>query len=311
MKDILSQIIEHKKTEVQAQKQAIGLEQLREQVKEQLKTDNTPRRSMKQALAQSATGIIAEFKRRSPSKGWINRQAQTDLIPPGYEASGASALSILTDETFFGGTLDDIRTARPLTRLPILRKDFIIDEYQLLQACLAGADAVLLIAACLTCEECATLAEQAHALGLEVLLELHSESELAYLSTVAADMVGINNRNLGSFVTDVANSFRIADRLRQQTSALLVSESGISSMETIQRLRAAGYRGFLLGEPETVSSIRNTTACLTTNLSSNNYDHQSLRNDRCGKHPPNRTTGSRHDRLHLLPQVTPLSVRHS
>ena len=248
MKDILSQIIEHKKTEVQTQKQAIGLEQLREQVKEQLKTDNTPRRSMKQALAQSATGIIAEFKRRSPSKGWINRQAQADLIPPGYEASGASALSILTDETFFGGTLDDIRTARPLTRLPILRKDFIIDEYQLLQARLAGADAVLLIAACLTCEECATLTEQAHALGLEVLLELHSESELAYLSTVAADMVGINNRNLGSFVTDVANSFRIADRLRQQTSALLVSESGISSMETIQRLRAAGYRGFLLGE---------------------------------------------------------------
>lgn len=248
MKDILSQIIEHKKVEIQSQKQSVSPEQLRQQLQASSLNAGGAQRSMKQALAQSPTGIIAEFKRRSPSKGWINRQAQADVIPPGYEAAGASALSILTDETFFGGTLDDIRTARPLTGLPILRKDFIIDEYQLLQARLAGADAVLLIAACLTREACATLAEQAHALGLEVLLELHSESELTYIDATAADMVGINNRNLGSFVTDVANSFRMVDRLRQQTSALLVSESGISSMETILRLRAAGYRGFLLGE---------------------------------------------------------------
>ncbi len=248
MKDILSQIIEHKKTEILAQKQGVSPEQLREQVTKLQKTESTPHRSMKQTLAQSETGIIAEFKRRSPSKGWINQQAQADIIPPGYEAAGASALSILTDEAFFGGTLDDIRTARPFTDLPILRKDFIIDEYQLLQARLAGANAVLLIAACLTREDCSTLARQAHCLGLEVLLELHSENELAYIDSTEADMVGVNNRNLGTFVTDIANSFRMANRLRQQTSALLVSESGISDMETILRLRAAGYRGFLLGE---------------------------------------------------------------
>ena len=206
---------------------------------------------MKQALAASSTGIISEFKRRSPSKGWINEAAQAEEIPASYEAAGAAALSILTDEKFFGGTLRDIRTARPLVRIPILRKDFIIDEYQLLQACIVGADAVLLIAACLSPEQCSTLTAQAHELGLEVLLEIHSPSELSYINK-EVDMVGVNNRNLGSFVTDVENSFRIARQLREAThgpaSPLLVSESGISDPETICRLRAAGFRGFLIGE---------------------------------------------------------------
>ena len=165
----------------------------------------------------------------------------------------------------------DIRTARPLVDIPILRKDFIIDEYQLLQARIAGADAVLLIAACLTQEECADLTARAHALGLEVLLEIHSPRELAYISK-DVDMVGVNNRNLGTFVTDVENSFRIAGQLRQTIAdacnisdarnipdaqgssdtprnlPLLVSESGISHPETICRLRTAGFRGFLIGE---------------------------------------------------------------
>lgn len=213
---------------------------------------------MKRALASSPAGIIAEFKRRSPSKGWIYKTAKADEIPAAYEAAGASAISILTDEKFFGGSLRDIRTARPLVDIPILRKDFIIDEYQLLQAHIAGADAVLLIAACLTQEECADLTAQAHALGLEVLLEIHSPRELAYISK-DVDMVGVNNRNLGTFVTDVKNSFHIAEKLRQipataQDSSdspslpLLVSESGISHPETICRLRAAGFRGFLIGE---------------------------------------------------------------
>lgn len=251
MKDILSEIIAHKQTEIELQKQTVSLEQLQEQAGIIIRENAAHRRSMKQALAASSTGIISEFKRRSPSKGWINEAAQAEEIPASYEAAGAAALSILTDEKFFGGTLRDIRTARPLVRIPILRKDFIIDEYQLLQACIVGADAVLLIAACLSPEQCSTLTTQAHELGLEVLLEIHSPSELSYINK-EVDMVGVNNRNLGSFVTDVENSFRIARQLREAThglaSPLLVSESGISDPETICRLRAAGFRGFLIGE---------------------------------------------------------------
>lgn len=251
MKDILSEIIAHKQTEIELQKQTVSPEQLQEQAGVIIRENAAHRRSMKQALAASSTGIISEFKRRSPSKGWINEAAQAEEIPASYEAAGAAALSILTDEKFFGGTLRDIRTARPLVRIPILRKDFIINEYQLLQACIVGADAVLLIAACLSPEQCSTLTTQAHELGLEVLLEIHSPSELSYINK-EVDMVGVNNRNLGSFVTDVENSFRIARQLREAAhgpaSPLLVSESGISDPETICRLRAAGFRGFLIGE---------------------------------------------------------------
>ncbi|WP_373129687.1 indole-3-glycerol phosphate synthase TrpC [Bacteroides clarus] len=263
--DILSEITDHKRIEVELQKQAVSPEQLREQVRDLMENSPAPRRSMKRALASSPAGIIAEFKRRSPSKGWIYKTAKADEIPAAYEAAGASAISILTDAKFFGGSLRDIRTARPLVDIPILRKDFIIDEYQLLQARIVGADAVLLIAACLTQEECADLTARAHTLGLEVLLEIHSPRELAHISK-DVDMVGVNNRNLGTFVTDVENSFRIAGQLRQTIAGvrnvpdaqdssdnprnlpLLVSESGISHPETICRLRTAGFRGFLIGE---------------------------------------------------------------
>ena len=261
MKDILSEIIAHKRIEIEQQKQAVSLNQLQEQAAAMMQeavgtgaSGTTPVRSMKRALASSSSGIIAEFKRHSPSKGWIKENAQAGLIPPAYETAGASALSILTDEKFFGGTLRDIRTARPLVNIPILRKDFIIDKYQLLQARIVGADAVLLIAACLTPDECHTLTMQAHELGLEVLLEVHSISELSYIYK-ETDMVGVNNRNLGSFVTNIENSFRIAEELKNavaeidfQTPPLLVSESGISHPETIRELRSAGFRGFLMGE---------------------------------------------------------------
>ena len=138
-----------------------------------------------------------------------------------------------------------MRNARPLVHIPILRKDFIIDEYQLYQAKIVGADAVLLIAAALTREECAFLAATAHKLNLEVLLEIHTEDELAYVGE-NIDMVGVNNRNLGTFHTDIENSFRLAEKLPKDV--LLVSESGISSPETVKRLRKAGFRGFLIGE---------------------------------------------------------------
>jgi len=154
--------------------------------------------------------------------------------------AGASVLSILTDENFFGGNLKDIRAARPQVSLPILRKDFIIDEYQLYQACIVGADAVLLIAAALRKEQCSMLAAKAHELKLEVLLEIHSEQELEYIED-NIDMVGV-----GTFHTDVENSFRLAEKLPKEM--LLVSESGISSPQTVRQLRAAGFRGFLIGE---------------------------------------------------------------
>lgn len=240
MKDILSEIIANKRFEVDLQKQTIAMDQLQEGV-----SDSLASRSMKQALIASSTGIIAEFKRRSPSKGWIYQEACPEEVVPSYAAAGASALSILTDEKFFGGTLKDIRTARPLVEIPILRKDFIIDEYQLYQAKIVGADAVLLIAAALSQEKCCEMTEKAHALGLEVLLEIHSAEELPYINP-QIDMIGINNRNLGTFFTDVENSFRLAGQLPQD--AVLVSESGISDPEVVQRLRTAGFRGFLIGE---------------------------------------------------------------
>lgn len=240
MKDILSEIIANKRFEVDLQKQAISIEQLQEGI-----TEISPAHSMKQALIASASGIIAEFKRRSPSKGWIQQDARPEEVVPAYATAGAAALSILTDEKFFGGSLKDIRTARPLVQIPILRKDFIIDEYQLYQAKIVGADAVLLIAAALEQDKCNELAEKAHSLGLEVLLEIHSTEEIAYINK-GVDMIGINNRNLGTFFTDVENSFRLAGQLPQDS--VLVSESGISDPETVKRLRKAGFRGFLIGE---------------------------------------------------------------
>ena len=205
-----------------------------------------PKPSLRQALLDSPTGIIAEFKRRSPSKGWIKEEGRAAEIPLSYQQNGAAALSILTDRQYFGGHDDFIRTARQSgVTLPILYKNFVIDEMQLYEALLCGASAVLLIAACLSKQECKTLLHTAHELGLEVLLEMHDERELEY-AELGPDLCGINNRNLGSFVTDVENSFRLAEKLPKD--AVKVSESGISNPQTVRALRAAGFRGFLIGE---------------------------------------------------------------
>lgn len=202
--------------------------------------------SLREALLQSPSGIIAEFKRRSPSKGWIKEDGRADIIPMSYQQNGAAALSILTDEHYFGGCDEFIRQARQSgVTLPILYKNFVINEAQLYAAALCGASAVLLIAACLSKQECKQLMDKAHALGMEVLLEMHSESELEY-AELEPDVCGINNRNLGSFVTDVENSFRLAELLPKE--AVKVSESGISNPETVKKLRSAGFRGFLIGE---------------------------------------------------------------
>ncbi len=238
--DILTTIIANKRKELEAQMEAVPLSQLETRLDE-----SKPCISMSQALVQSATGIIAEFKRRSPSKGWIHRNAKAETIVNGYVRAGAAALSILTDDTFFGGTLNDIRTVRSLVHLPILRKDFVISPYQLYQAKMVGADAVLLIATALSSVECRKLSKLAHELHLEVLLELHNEKELDCLNEYV-DMIGVNNRHLGTFHTDVEHSFRMAECLPKDK--VLVSESGLSSPETVRQLRTVGYRGFLIGE---------------------------------------------------------------
>ena len=226
MEDILQRIIKTKQQE---------LEQL-----------YAPKPSLREALLQSDTGIIAEFKRRSPSKGWIKEDGRADIIPLSYQQNGAAALSILTDEHYFGGSDEYIRQARQSgVTLPILYKNFVIDEAQLYAAALCGASAVLLIAACLSKQDCKRLMDKAHLLGMEVLLEMHSEAELEY-AELGPDLCGINNRNLGSFVTDVDNSFRLAELLPHD--AVKVSESGISNPETVRALRQAGFRGFLIGE---------------------------------------------------------------
>ena len=225
-KDVLQEIVAHKREELELMRRK--------------------KPSLREALLASPTGIIAEFKRRSPSKGWIKEEGRATEIPLSYQQNGAAAISILTDKQYFGGHDRFIVEARQSgVTIPVLYKNFVIDELQLYEALLSGASAVLLIAACLTKEKLRALMLKAHELGLEVLLEMHSESELDYCE-LQPDVYGINNRNLGSFVTDVENSFRLAERLPKD--AVKVSESGISRPETIRQLRQAGFRGFLIGE---------------------------------------------------------------
>lgn len=226
MMDILEQIVATKREELQRMREA--------------------KPSLRQALLDSPTGIIAEFKRRSPSRGWIKEEGSAAVIPLSYQENGAAALSILTDRQYFGGHDRFISEARASgVTLPVLYKNFVVDELQLYEALLCGASAVLLVAACLSLSDCGRLMAKAHELGLEVLLEMHDERELEYAG-LKPDLCGINNRHLGSFQTDVATSFRLASLLPED--AVKVSESGISSPETVCRLREAGFRGFLIGE---------------------------------------------------------------
>lgn len=237
---ILDRILETKREEVAARKRTISARDLAA----------TPyagreRISMRQALENSPAGIIAEFKRKSPSKGFIHEKADVRQVVEGYSVSGASACSVLTDTTYFGGSLLDLALARKAVGIPLLRKDFIIDEYQIAEAMAYGADAILLIAAALSVEQCREYTEMAHSYGLEVLLEVHDEYELDRIFP-GVDMVGVNNRNLATFVTDIYTSFELAGQI--PASHLKVSESGIHSLKTLQALRESGYRGFLIGE---------------------------------------------------------------
>ena len=247
MKDVLEEIVAHKRVEVAQFKELLAPRKLYAEV-EAIMAEGVAVPSMSKSLmtAPCGYGIISEFKRRSPSKGWMKEEGRADVIPLSYQNAGAAAISILTDEKYFGGRDEFIVTARKSgVTIPVLYKNFVIDEYQLFQARKCGASAVLLIAADLSLSECKSLMHTAHELGLEVLLEMHSESELDY-AALMPDMCGINNRNLGSFVTDVFNSFRLIEKLPKEICK--VSESGISNVDIIKELGAAGFNGYLIGE---------------------------------------------------------------
>ncbi len=201
--------------------------------------------SMKQSLLNSESGIISEFKRKSPSLGWIHEDADVVDVTAGYSAAGASGISILTDLEYFGGTPMDLMAARQFITCPVLRKDFVIDAYQLYEAKAMGADVILLIAAALTVEQTLELAQKAHELGLEVLLEVHNAEELGHANDYV-DMLGVNNRNLKTFEQSIQVSFDLAALIPDKF--VKVSESGISKVETVQELRKMGYKGFLMGE---------------------------------------------------------------
>ena len=241
MASILSEIVRRKRLEVDALKEAGYYERF-----DDVKSTSAPGGlSMSRALLADDTGIIAEFKRRSPSKGDIHPMADVAGVVPGYESAGAAACSVLTDTPFFGGSATDLAVARRRVSLPLLRKEFIVDECQIREAAFLGANAVLLIASVLDPGEIGRLAALTHDLGMEVLLEIHGADELTKIIP-DADMIGVNNRNLNTFSTDISMSADIASKLPE--SVVKVAESGLTSMDEIRRLRKEGYRGFLIGE---------------------------------------------------------------
>ena len=239
--NILEKIIAHKKQEVENRKNLYPVNLLEQSI-----YFKTPVVSMKKyLLREDKSGIIAEFKKRSPSKGDINPHAKIEAVSIGYMQAGASGLSVLTDEQFFGGKSADLTVARKFNFCPILRKDFIIDEYQLIEARSIGADAILLIAECLEKEQLKQLAATAKSLGLEVLMEVHSIGQLSKLCDEVT-IVGVNNRNLETFEVNIQTSIELAKAI--PSDFIKISESGISNPKTILELQEAGYNGFLMGE---------------------------------------------------------------
>ncbi len=240
---ILDEIVAQKRIEIEQRKAAMPITLL-----EQMPHFRREVLSARDAIQDfRSTGIIAEFKRKSPSKGIINDQADVAQTTQGYVRAGAAVLSVLTDEPFFGGTPADLQAAREANPgTPILRKDFIVDRYQLIEAKAWGADLVLLIAACLTPEEVAELSLQAHDLSLQVLLEVHDEDELDRSLNVNVDLVGINNRNLKTFTTSVDTSLRLVERIPDTFAK--ITESGLYDAATMMTLFRAGFDGFLIGE---------------------------------------------------------------
>ena len=240
--NILDQIIAHKVKEVEERKRLFPVRILEQSTYFSLRT-----LLMSQAIQRTdGTGIIAEFKRKSPSKGMINATALVEETTSGYAEAGAAALSVLTDNEFFGGSSEDLLVARKFNTCPIIRKDFTIDEYQIVEAKSIGADAILLIAAVLTSKQLTDLTAFAHSFGLEVLLEVHDEEELKKSVDAGANLIGVNNRNLKTFEVSTDISKQLASLIPD--SVVKVSESGLSSPDTLIELMKFGYEGFLMGE---------------------------------------------------------------
>ncbi|SHG58549.1 indole-3-glycerol phosphate synthase [Salegentibacter echinorum] len=239
--NILDKIIADKHKELVLKKLVVPVSQL-----EQAALFERENVSLAQKLKVSNTGIIAEHKRRSPSKSIINQGLNVQDVAEGYENAGICGMSVLTDGKYFGGSLDDLLYARAAVKMPLLRKEFVIDEYQILEAKANGADVILLIAAVLDREQIKTLSEFAKNLGLEVLLEVHNEAELEKSIMPSLDMLGVNNRNLKTFEVSTEVSKKLSEKIPSEF--VKVSESGISSVEAIKELKEFGYKGFLIGE---------------------------------------------------------------
>jgi len=243
MSTILDEIVANKRKEIEQYKPLSSIERFREKGF----FWEISNRSLKQSLlADGSSGIIAEFKRKSPSKGWFKtKELEVEPVVRQYNDKGAAGISVLTDEVYFGGDLDDLIQAKVVSDIPVLRKDFIVDEWQVAEAKAFGADVILLIAACLSPAEVKQLAAFTKTVGLEVLLEIHNEDELAHICD-EIDMVGVNNRNLKNFEVDINTSLQLIDKIPPDKPA--IAESGISKVETIVTLKKAGFKGFLIGE---------------------------------------------------------------
>jgi indole-3-glycerol phosphate synthase len=239
---ILDTIMTHKAKEVTDRKARVSIASLEKQP-----FFSRTCSSIKESLINpGASGIIAEIKRKSPSQGILHPNVIVQQIAEGYERAGVSGISVLTDQEFFGGTDEDLLRARSKVHVPLLRKEFILDEYQILEAKALGADVILLIAACLSSSRIKQFTSVAHALGLEVLLEVHDEAELNSNLDSDVDLLGVNNRNLKTFEVSVETSKRLVKLIPD--SYVKISESGIESAETITELRSLGFQGFLMGQ---------------------------------------------------------------
>ena len=239
--NILDQIIASKKKEVALKKSVVSVAQL-----ENAALFNKKTSSLSKSITNSPFGIVAEHKRRSPSKATINNRFSVEEVVKGYENAGASGISVLTDMQYFGGSLEDLLLARASVQIPLLRKEFIVDEYQLLEAKAYGADAILLIAAVLSKKEIKQLSEFAQSLALEVLLEVHNREELEKSITPSIDLIGVNNRNLKTFEVSLQNSIDLSNHI--PNDFVKISESGLTTTDDIKLLRSHGFRGFLIGE---------------------------------------------------------------
>ncbi|HEY6505177.1 MAG TPA: indole-3-glycerol phosphate synthase TrpC [Chitinophagaceae bacterium] len=243
MSTILDTIVANKKKEIEKLKPLSSIERFE---KKGFFWEVSNRSLVQRLGADGNTGIIAEFKRKSPSKGWFKtKDLEVEPVVVAYNHLGAAGISVLTDEEFFGGDLDDLIQAKVITDIPVLRKDFMIDQWQIAEAKAFGADVILLIAACLTPAEVKQMAAYAKSIGLEVLLEIHNEKELDHICD-EVDMVGVNNRNLKTFEVDINISLGLINKI--PTAKPAIAESGISDVETILTLKQAGFKGFLIGE---------------------------------------------------------------